>query len=120
MLDPLVRWGLGRLGSAERVRLNRSSVLAGAACFGFGMWFVEFLRDKLLIEEVATRLFNAPVPACCKFVGSRLFQNLDFIAYSVTALGDAMPFVILLFPLATLAIATAWRSAGRCRLSHWP
>jgi hypothetical protein len=58
LVDPVCRWGLGRLGYGPKRPLDIYAMAAGATCMVLGILAIEALRTSLLIEELGNKTLS--------------------------------------------------------------
>jgi hypothetical protein len=114
VLDPLCRWGLGRLKRTPAAPLDRAKLIAGLVLLPLGMAILESLRRTLMIQEMGpinfTDLGNRPPDGT--LFGIALFDNLRGAMGALLAIGNlSMPLVVPLFWILAVALAArlAWR-----------
>jgi len=114
IVDPVARWVSGRRKPGAPA-FDRTPAQVGLICLGASVLVVDWLRDALLIEEVGPKIFSdAPKDAGGSFHW-RLLDNLSAIGRAFTVFDYWMPFVVVLFLLAVIAILIALvrRDPGR-------
>jgi len=83
ILDPLVRFSYQRRYGRSKISLEWQQMLAGAICIGAGLVLAESLRQSLLIEEMAPKIFiNNPVTAGNRY-NFVLPLNIEFLKDSL-------------------------------------
>jgi hypothetical protein len=104
IVNPIVRYVLGRRKLIEPQSLDRAMIAAGAACLLAGLGITELLRDTLLVREVGYEIFKDSVQHFSS-IQFQLWNNLSSILHALTTLDYNMQFVVIVLFLAMIAAA---------------
>ncbi|MBI3903763.1 MAG: hypothetical protein HY306_12615 [Nitrosomonadales bacterium] len=103
LLDPLIKWKINKQ-SGSAISLDKGMAIAGIFCLASGAVIVEFLRQHLLIEEVAPKMLpNATFAG--PYIHFRLFDNLNAIGHAFSRFEPAVPLVLAIFLLGIVCMA---------------
>ncbi|PWU11497.1 MAG: hypothetical protein C5B50_23215 [Verrucomicrobia bacterium] len=100
------------------VRRRWRLLITGALMVPAGMLLLEFLRRKLMVEEMGPKLFYivGPVPSVNAVFGFYLGQNLDWIKRSLVSPDLTLPFLAPLFLAAILGVSILLTRRGQLAL----
>jgi hypothetical protein len=105
IVDPLVRFGLGKRKIVSSQTLNRSMIAAGVACLAIGAGITELLRRTLLVREVGYELFRDSPQAHFESVQNQVGNNFAGLVHALTTLDYNMQFVVIVLIAAMIGAA---------------